>query len=314
MRKLHKILYMLLFGVALTSLTACGDDDDYSSAPKVSADNMGAYFAASNAADEILTPEEYANRPSIDLTVKRANSKGDADVAVIVDRADEVFEIPSTVSFKDGETEATLTIGCKNLEALKPYQFTIHLDENATNPYVKVDGSSVFNYQVMVARWVKVVENAKFTYQDNIFPAVTSDIYELEGQNKFKIENFLGSGVDLSFKIIPQDPNGTYSEAAFSASDKSTWKGAFVPLDHFLNDENGYWYLMKDVDAGDYASWTPEGSELGINYINFYNDGTENYSSIDMNGSSTSFAGFLVPYIYYSDGNTSGYTYIYMYW
>uniref|UniRef100_UPI004028B513 hypothetical protein n=1 Tax=Prevotella sp. TaxID=59823 RepID=UPI004028B513 len=84
--------------------------------------------------DEILTPEEYADRPSIDLTVKRANSKGNVDVAVIVDRADEVFEIPSTVSFKDGETEATLTVGCKNLEALKPYQFTIHLDENATNP------------------------------------------------------------------------------------------------------------------------------------------------------------------------------------
>lgn len=110
-------------------------------------------------------------------------------MAVIVDRADEVFEIHSTVSFKDGETEATLTVGCKNLEALKPYQFTIHLDENATNPYVKV------------------VENARFTYQDNIFPVVTSDIYELEGQNKFKIENFLGSGVDLSFKIIPQDPH-----------------------------------------------------------------------------------------------------------
>lgn len=121
--------------------------------------------------------------------MKRANSKGNVDVAVIVDRADEVFEIPSTVSFKDGEMEATLTVGCKNLEALKPYQFTIHLDENATNPYVKV------------------VENARFTYQDNIFPPVTSDIYELEGQNKFKIENFLGSGVDLSFKIIPQDPH-----------------------------------------------------------------------------------------------------------
>lgn len=56
-------------------------------------------------------------------------------------------------------------------------------------------------------QYVKVVENARFTYQDNIFPPVTSDIYELEGQNKFKIENFLGSGVDLSFKIIPQDPH-----------------------------------------------------------------------------------------------------------
>ena len=65
MRKLHKILYMMLFGVALTSLTACGDDDDYSSAPKVSADNMGAYFAASNAADEILTPEDKECTDSI---------------------------------------------------------------------------------------------------------------------------------------------------------------------------------------------------------------------------------------------------------
>lgn len=314
MRKLHHLLYMLLVGVALTSLTACGDDDDYQSAPQVAADNLGAYFAASNASNEILTPEESAERPSLDLTVKRTNSKGDATVPVIVDRADGVFEIPASVEFKDGETETTLAVGCNNLEALKAYQFTIHLDEASTNPYVKVDGSSVFNYQVMVARWIKVVENARFTYQDNIFPAVTSDIYELEGQNRFKIENFLGSGVDLGFKIVPQDANGTYSESAFSASDKSTWKGVFMPLDHFLNDEGGYWYLMNDVDAEDYASWTPQGSELGIDYINFYNDGTENYSSIDMNGSTTSFAGFLTPYIYYSDGNVSGYTYIYMYW
>ena len=314
MRKLHHLLYMLLVGVALTALTACGDDDDYQSAPKVATHNLGAYFAASNASSEILTPEEYAARPSIDLTVKRASDQGDTVVAVVVDRADDVFEIPSTVAFKDGETEATLTVGCQNLETLKSYKFTIHLDEAATNPYVKVDGSTVFNYQVMVARWIKVVENATFTYQDNIFPSVKSDIYELEGQNKFKIENFLGSGIDLGFKIIPQDANGTYSETAFSASDKSTWKGVFAPLDHFLNDDGGYWYLMKDMDAGEYASWTPEGSELGIDYINFYTDGTENYSSIDMNGSSTSFAGFLTPYIYYSDGNVSGYTYVYMYW
>ena len=101
--------------MAITAFTACSDDDDYQPAQKVAEDNMGAYFAASNASSEVLTPEEYAARPSVDLTVKRASSKGDADVAVIVDRADDVFEIPSTVSFKDGETEATLTVGCKNL-------------------------------------------------------------------------------------------------------------------------------------------------------------------------------------------------------
>lgn len=72
---------------------------------------------------------------------------------------------------------------------------------------------------------------------------------------------------------------------------------------------------MKDADNYEYASWTPEGADKGISYINFYLDTTsDDYASIDMSGSTTSYAGFQTPYIYYSDGNESGYTYIYMYW
>lgn len=317
MRKLSQLLYMLLVGVVFSTLTACSDDDDYKAAPKVADDVVAAYFASANASNEILTPEEYEARPSVDIEVKRSNTNGDVTVPVVVDHADAEFQIPASVSFKDGEATATLSVGCKDLKALQSYKFSIHLDETFTNPYVKVDGSTVFNYSVMVARWVKVVENATFTYQGNIFPAVKSDIYQLEGQNKFYIENYLGSGINLGFYIIPQDANGTWTTAAFNAADKSTWKGIFMPLDHYMNDTDGgsYWYLMKDADNGEYASWTPEGSELGIDYINFYFDTTsDDYASIDMNGTSTSFAGFLTPYIYYSDGNESGYTYIYMYW
>lgn len=41
--------------MAITAFTACSDDDDYQPAQKVAEDTMGAYFAAANAASEVLT-------------------------------------------------------------------------------------------------------------------------------------------------------------------------------------------------------------------------------------------------------------------
>ena len=80
--------------MAITAFTACSDDDDYQPAQKVAEDNMGAYFAAANAASEVLTPEEYAARPTVDLKVKRQNTKGDVSIPVVVDKADAVFKVP----------------------------------------------------------------------------------------------------------------------------------------------------------------------------------------------------------------------------
>ncbi len=305
----------MLVGMAVVCLTSCGDDDNYQPAEKVAADNLGAYFASSNEADEIITPEEYASRPTVDLVVKRKNTKGAATIDVTVDQADPEFTIPANVDFKDGDSTAILSVGCKNMEQNKNYKLSIHLQESTTNPYEKVDGSYKFNYSLLIARWIKVVEQGTFYCQDSRLPQVKSDIYQLEGQNKFRIENFLGSGIDLSFYIVPQDKGGTWTTSAFSATDRKTWSGIFMPLDHYLNDPDGYsyWWLMTDDD--DYASWTPEGEELGISYINFYKDTTsDDYASIDMNGSTTSVAGILTPYIYFSDGSDSGYTYVYMYW
>ncbi len=317
MRKIqYFLLHTLLVGMAAISFSSCSNDDNYQAAEKVAADNLGAYFASSNAAEEIITPEEYASRPSVDLMVKRKNTKGAATVDVIIDKADPEFDIPASVDFKDGDSTAVLTVGYKNLEQKKTYKLSIHLQEDTANPYEKVDGSYKFNYSIMVARWLKVVEQGTFYCADSRLPQVYSDIYQLEGQNKFRIENFLGSGIDLSFYIIPKDASGTWTTSAFSASDRTTWSGIFMPLDHYLNDPDGgsYWWLMTD-DESDYMGWTPEGSNVGISYINFYKDTTtDDYGSIDMNGSTSSYAGFLIPYIYFSDDTTSGYTYVYMYW
>ena len=60
-----------------TAFAACSDDDNYEWANQVSEDNPGVYFASSNKASELLTPDEYANHQTFSITLKRANTKGD---------------------------------------------------------------------------------------------------------------------------------------------------------------------------------------------------------------------------------------------
>lgn len=320
MRKTIHTLYALLALVAVAALAACSSDDSYEWAKKVSDGNPGAYFPASNKASELLTPDENDSRQGIRLTVVRTNTQGDLTVPVIVDHADSVFTVPATAVFKDGEAETTIEVGCKGLQPRTTYRFTIHLDEAYTNPYARTDGSPVFNYDVLVAQWTKVVDNAQFLWNKSEFATSTSSIYWLEGQNRFRIDNWLGSGINLQFQIVAQDKENTafYSLDNFDANDRSTWHGAFQPYDHSLMDPYGgsYWYLMNDPETEDYASWYPDGEgKLGISYVNFYYEATsENYSSVDMRGSTTGYSLFLVPYVYYTDGTQSGYTYLYGYW
>ncbi len=320
MRKTHNIIYTLLALMVAAVFTACSDNDKYEWAGKVAEGNPGAYFAASNVASELLTTDEYANHQKFNLTVKRANSKGSLSVPIIVDQADNVFTIPSTAEFKDGETETQVEIGCPNLETKKKYKFKIHLAEDMTDPYTQTNGSPVFNYDVLVANWVKVVDQAQFVWAKSEFSTTKSAIYWLDGQNRFRIENWLGSGIDWQFQIVAQDKvdNSKFSLDNFNANDRSTWHGALQPYNHSLMDPYGgsYWWFMYDVDNEEYASWYPDGEDnLGIYYVNFYYDITsDTYASVDLRGSSKSYAMHLTPYVYYSDGTESGYTYVYGYW
>ena len=165
-----------------------------------------------------------------------------------------------------------------------------------------------------------MVDQAQFIWGKNEFGSTNSDIYWLEGQNRFRIENWLGSGIDLQFSIVAQDKedSSVYTADAFDPDDRSTWHGAFQPYSNYLNDPDGgdFWYLMKNVENEDYAAWYPDGEDkTGISFVNFWLDTTsEDYSSVDMRGSSSSFALYLIPYIYYTNGDQSGYTYLYGYW
>ncbi len=314
----HYICALLLASVALV-LGSCSEEDAYERAPQVAEGVTRAYFPASNTSDVIISPQEYAEKPTDTVKVYRHNASGQVTVPVIVDYADSVFQFPASVTFADGDSVADMVVALNNLKMYKEYKYSVHLDESYTNPYLKEDeGSYKFNYKVMVSQWEKVIQGACFLFSNGEVPTIYSDIYHLEGVNQFYIENFLGSGINLKFKIIPAGEDGTYSADNFDPNNISTWKGVIVPLSNYYMDydadyDYSYWWLLDDT--GDYASWAIEGHEHGgVSYINFpINESSESYCGIDMNGSTTESAGWSQAYVYYPDGETSGWTYMYIY-
>lgn len=310
---------MFVAMIVAASFTACSDDDNYEWADKVSENNPGVYFAASNPSSVLLTQEEYAAKQSVTVTVKRLNTNGDLAVPVVIDDADKVFSIPTVANFKAGEAETTIEVACPGMEISKSYSFIVHIDDAYCNPYAKTDGSPNYKFKATLIRWVKVTEGT-FTWSNGEFSNSKSDIYWLEGQNRFRINNFLGSGINWECYILATDPvnDKSFSKANFNPNDRSTWRGIPHPYSNWMMDSEGTtWYLMKDADNGIYAQWYPDGDEFsGIEYIQFWYDITDDWwSNIDMRGSADAPCFKLIPFFYYTDGGNSGWnTNIYGYW
>ncbi len=314
---MNRNIISAMFAVALAvSATSC-KEDSYKPGPETADGTVSAYFTSDNEANVIITPEEYAESNTVTLFVHRKIADESVSIPVIVTYKDDKFDIPSAVKFDAGDADTTLVITMNGLEQKKEYAYSIHLDDKFVDHYTINDGSDVFTGSVMIAKWVKVVEDAVFYYSDSVFDPTYSDIYWLDGQNRFYIEDFLGSEINLGFRIKHYNDKG---KEAFSASDTTTWNGIFEPTDHFYNDPDGgsWWWLMKDVTTEEYASWTPEGSNIGVDYINFYRDDANSYAMIYLAGKKEndpdwSYGGWLTPYVYLSDGS-SGYKSLSFYW
>lgn len=309
---------ILTMSAAMLVLLATGcKEDSYQPGPETATSCVSAYFTSDNEANILITPEEYAASNKLTLKVSRKIADESVSIPVIVTYKDDKFDVPSAVNFDAGDADTTLVITMNGLDQKTEYTYSIRLDDNYVDHYTISDGSDVFTGSVLIAKWVKVVEDAMFYYKDNVFSPTYSDIFWLDGQNKFYIENFLGSSINLGFRIKHYDKNGN---EAFSASDTTTWNGIFEPIDHYYNDPDGgsYWWLMSDVTNEEYASWTPEGSSIGVSYINFYRDDENSYAMIYIAGKKEEdtdwyYGGWLTPFIYFSDGSY-GYKSLLFYW
>lgn len=298
----HNMKTYLYASLALLGLTlsACERSGRYEPGPEPASDSIEAFFLSSNPSEYILGTDAT----SITLEVGRMKSDFAASVPVTVEFQDASFEIPATVEFAAGEATAEFTINFRDMPTKVEQQFIVRIAGDNANPYAIHDGSELYSGKVLVSEWKKVVSGALFWFSTILQAQVTSDIYWLDGFNRFRIENFLGTGFDLSYSI---------NNSEFDPEDISTWTGEFSPLDHYAeeatDDDYKYWSL-RDA-SGNYFEWTPDGAPDAVTGLFVYR--TDYYSAITMDGS-TSPDAYFTTYMNTASGKYDGWEYIYAYW
>lgn len=288
MMKINTFFYMAVICLGL-GLSSCSDDE-YQRGEEPVPYNMTAYFSANNKAEYIFTPEDVAESSTLQLEVKRLQSDDAASIPVIVVDKDDIFKIPATVEFEAGESTATLNVEYAGIEEKKLCKFSIRLDENFIDPYKKVEGSDVYAASVFVSNWRQISKNVQFwftnindKYNSKIFHS--ANFYQLEGQNRFRFEDYLGSGIDMQFSIVPTKANIT-----FSATDPNTWQGRLEPLSNYMDGGqvalNGVyyncWWFMKD--ASSFASWKLPVLDVTVNYVNFFSNYMSEFNYVSGGG------------------------------
>lgn len=269
--------------VAATALAfaACGSDDDFQPGEPAPAGTAGAFFDKGNATDYSFV-EELPD--SIVLTLNRVDSTVTKTVRLTVESDTSAISIPDSVVFAKGELQTGLVIKIDpGLYTFRNYDFTITIDSAEVSPYAA--GVSTFTGSVFYGNpWNVIAKDAKFYFDTSSpLPTMYSDICQYKNENRFRINNFMGSGTNLEFTLTGD----------FDGSDINTYAGEFAwNADQVYHDDNGYDYIYATDENGEYTyDWTIDGCDVGINafagymgqwsYIVFdnkdYEEGNRNY-------------------------------------
>ena len=131
--KLNKIFLMSLLAAAGLTFTACSNDDDY--APGEAAGKTNVTFVNEENKTLALDDTEFT------ISVQRAESTGTLTVPIVVLHKPDVFTVPESVTFNDGEDTKDITIQVSD-QAVAFVDYTLMLTfpkEYCANTYKDID-------------------------------------------------------------------------------------------------------------------------------------------------------------------------------
>ncbi|MDE6172108.1 hypothetical protein [uncultured Bacteroides sp.] len=171
MKKLHTCLLAMLSVLALT-WSACTDSCNYDPAPNV--EGEGVYFPSSTQTSITLNDTEG----SFKLAVQRTQPVGDVDVvlnAKFTEGGENVFTVPSKVSFDDGKVDTVMVVSYQNL--VRGTKYTITLSFADGTPYGRSEVTfNVLYPEPVLEEWEVISEEAVLV--DNLFSMYgVSDYY-----------------------------------------------------------------------------------------------------------------------------------------
>lgn len=258
--------YILLAAPLL--MASCSDSDKWEPGPQEN-NTMGVFFRQLDKYDYSLEPDD---NHIVTVNVGRIDSKEAATVPLKVLSCPEGVAIPESVSFDAGEEETSFTIDLTAMPSKTSGEVKLQIDPAYSTLYGQ--GSSLLEMNVTITgQWIVLADNLVLDYSKGTYayPDQTTELLMLEGTQRFKIPNFMNSGVDLVFTV--DDP--TKSDANIIPFTNCVWYEDLYPE---YDDEYECWYLY-DTATQTYPMWSPDGSEPYITYAMFYGVG---YSYIMM--------------------------------
>lgn len=147
---LNKYVFLSLLAACVTLSSCYKETIETIQESQIATDFPALTFGANNVISEELDPTEATK---VDITVYRKNRSASASYSIKVLRnPDNVFNVPSSVSFASGASEATITVSFDNAEIGKAYMLEIGLDEADIDPY-SLDTYTSYVYTCTRVKW-----------------------------------------------------------------------------------------------------------------------------------------------------------------
>jgi len=208
MKLINKYFIWLTFISALV-FTACDDEVTRDPSPVTNPNSTKVYFAKENNSNPVLGIDQT----SFDVQVSREKADKEQTVSLSTENVyNEIFEVPSSVTFAAGEAQKNVTIKVSNMELMQTYHLAINVDGEQTSPYkeqtVIVGNDTIALYPRIELNVLKedFAPYAKGTYSNLFFAA--GDDYESSEKTleyspstkAYRLKNCWVQGYDVKFK------------------------------------------------------------------------------------------------------------------
>ncbi|MDL2255967.1 hypothetical protein LJC38_05245 [Parabacteroides sp. OttesenSCG-928-K15] len=275
---MRRIIYISLLAVVVTTLfCACSDDNTYSPGEQNDPNTMAVFFPTNNRNVITLSnQDEY----KVDILVSRLKTDKAATVPVKVIKKDEVFVVPESVVFQAGEAESKITVSFPSAET-SSYSFIIGIEGSEyVDQYSIVDGHSQYDCTINIEQWDVVISQATFAFA-TLFEPEKADVLKQEGKNRYKIVNYLRTGLDFIFSmddnmnIVPEGGHKPNANNWYFSSGKTAAYPVPLAGNEGLILTNFYVYISV---SGTHSYIDFVNKKGSIYHNNTYNNGTSGWN------------------------------------
>ncbi len=171
-------------------LTACSDDDSNWNPGPETENVHQVYF------DDTLSETEIEPNTATEFTVKfyRNDGQGAISVPLTIEGSD-IFQVPTTVEFADGETSVEVVVAVTPTEVTGLHECKIKIPDGIySSPYSTE--YTTYTLRLMIIKWVPYAENAsvygstdsqKGGEIDPEMPAYTTTLYKGDGMDRYYV-------------------------------------------------------------------------------------------------------------------------------